>query len=115
MPSTGLLLYVMVVRPKGDKANLIEYNLYTGEWTNLAVYDGTYDAVMAMDEKIYVSKESSIYEIGLDGERKKFIDGKNWILSDNMPISKIELFDFDSKGNIIFSDSINYYIRRISL
>lgn len=108
-------LFVMVVRPKGDKANLIEYNLSTGEWTNLAGYDGTYDAVMAMDEKFYVSKESSIYEIGSDGERKKFIDGKNLILSDNMPIGKIELFDFDSKGNIIFYDSTNYSIRRISL
>jgi hypothetical protein len=96
-------------------AFLETYDMATGKLQRVESFEGDYSSVKAYNGDFYVSKGGNIYKITVDGERSLYVDAQKLLVTDMLPVTTMELMNFDSKGNILFFDPVNYAIRRINI
>ncbi|MBN2983004.1 hypothetical protein [Cohnella algarum] len=96
--------------------SLSKVQLYPRKVETIATFNNIeFDCLVAHEGKFYVASGTTIYEIGLDGSRSIYLDGKDLTYNDGNPINKISQLSFDSNGNVIVYDDDNKAIRRINL
>ncbi|MFC0210980.1 S-layer homology domain-containing protein [Paenibacillus chartarius] len=96
--------------------SLSKVQLYPRKVETIATFNNIeFDCLVAHEGKFYVASGTTIYEIGLDGSRSVYVDGKDLTYNDGNPINKISQLGFDKFGNVIVYDDDNKAIRRINL
>lgn len=109
LTTTDNLLYII------GKNKLYQMQLYPMKVTGITEYSNSIGSVAAYNGKFYASREASIYEVGLDGSMRLYVDGEDLIYNDGNPIQQMSQLQFDQQGNILFYDNASNAIRRINL
>jgi len=95
---------------------LSKINLFPRKVETVVTLSGSrYDSITNHNGKFYLTAGTTVYELTTDGKLSTFIQGKDLVYNDGVPVQQIKQIAFDSNDNVIFYDDNSKSIRRINL